>query len=124
MAAGRHFEKKENRNNSAAIWVIVTKFGVMVDMDSPQRAVTPFFDLYQNPIWRPAAILKKENRHNSAAVSDIFTKFGALVVIGSPQRAWRHFWAKAKSKMASGHHFEKRKIAKTRQLFEMSSQIL
>jgi len=26
--------------------------------------------------------------------------------------------------MAAGRHFEKRKIAKTRQLFEMSSQIL
>jgi len=50
-------------------------------MHSPQRAVTPFFDLYQNPIWRPAAILKKENRHNSAAISDIVTKFGTVVDI-------------------------------------------
>jgi len=32
----------ENRNNSAAIWDIVTKFRTLVDMDSPQRAVTSF----------------------------------------------------------------------------------
>ena len=49
----------ENRNNSAAVWTIVTKFGVMVDMDSLQRAVTTIFDLYKNPKCRPAAILKK-----------------------------------------------------------------
>ena len=42
MAVGRHFEKTENRNNSAAVSAIVTKFGVVVDMDSPQRVVTPF----------------------------------------------------------------------------------
>ena len=39
----------ENRNNSAAIWAIFTKFGVMVDMDSLQRAITTIFDLYKNP---------------------------------------------------------------------------
>jgi len=50
------------------------------------------FDLYQNPRWRAAAILKKENRHNSAAVSDIFTKFGVLVVIGSPHHALTSFF--------------------------------
>jgi len=59
MAAGHHFEKPENHTNSAAIWAIVTKFGVVVDMYSPQRAVTTIFDLYTNPRCRPAAILKK-----------------------------------------------------------------
>ena len=33
MAADRHFEKKENLHNSAAIWDIFTKFGVLVAMD-------------------------------------------------------------------------------------------
>jgi len=59
MAAGHHFEKKtENRNNSAAIWGIVTKFGMLVDMDSPQRAVTSFLtgnniqDGGRPPFWK------------------------------------------------------------------------
>jgi len=51
---GRHFEKTENRNNSAAVWDIVTKFGNIVDMDSPERAVT--------------SILKTQYRNNSAAI--------------------------------------------------------
>jgi len=42
MAAGRHFEKKKNRHNSAIIWDVFTKFGTQVDMDRPQRAVTSF----------------------------------------------------------------------------------
>ena len=41
------FWKTENRNNSAAVWAIVTKFGV-VDMDSLQRAVTPFLTCMKN----------------------------------------------------------------------------
>ena len=58
----------------------------MVDMNSPQRAVTSFLtsNKIQNgsrpPFW------KKENLHNSAAISDIFTKFGVLVPMDSPQR--------------------------------------
>jgi len=80
----------ENRN-SATVWDIVTNFGKVVDMDSPQRAVTPFWpvskiqDGGRPPIW------KKENRHNSAAISDIFTKFGVLVVMDSPQRSLMSF---------------------------------
>jgi len=42
MAAGSHFEKKENRHNSAAISDIFTKFGVLVAMDSRQRPVMSF----------------------------------------------------------------------------------
>jgi len=176
-----------NRNNSAAIWAIVTKFGLMVDMDSPRRAVTPFLTyikikmaagchlekgkspylsrflrhLYQ--IWcagtygqsaacrdakfyvmvdmdssqravtpfltcikiqdggRPPS-LKKKNRHISAAFWDIFNKFGMRVPTDSPQRAvTNHFGAKTKSKMATGRHFEKRKIAIIRPPFELLS---
>jgi len=76
----------KNNFNSAAVWAIVTKFGTMVDMDSPQRAVTSFLtcnkiqDGGRPPFW------KKENVHNSAAIWDIFTKFGTLVAIDSPQR--------------------------------------
>jgi len=46
------------RNNSAAGWDIVTKFGTMVDMDSLQRAVTPFWtsnkiqDGGRPPFWK------------------------------------------------------------------------
>jgi len=36
------FWKKENCHNSAAVSDIFTKFGAMVDVDSPQRAVTSF----------------------------------------------------------------------------------
>ena len=92
MAAGRDFEKKENRNNSAAIWAIVTKFGTVVDMGSPQRAVTPILtcikiqDGCRPPSW------KKENRHISAAFWDIFTKFGVRVRTDSTQRAVTSFW--------------------------------
>jgi len=39
MAAGRHFGKKENRHISAAVPDIFTKFGMLVAMVSPQRAV-------------------------------------------------------------------------------------
>jgi len=42
MAAGRHFWKKENIHNSAAIWDIFTKFDVQVVMDSPKRPVMSF----------------------------------------------------------------------------------
>jgi len=38
----RPFWKTENRNNSAAITDIATKFFTAVDMDSPQRAVMPY----------------------------------------------------------------------------------
>ena len=37
---------------------------------------------------------------------------------GQPARPQRHLWATTKSKMAAGHHFEKRKIGR----FEMFSQ--
>jgi len=73
MVAGRHFEKKENVHNSAAIWDIFTKFGVLVTMDSSQRPRPPF--------W------KTENRNISAAVWVIVTKFGTMVDMDSPQRA-------------------------------------
>ena len=86
------FWKTENPNNSSAVWAIVIKFGMMVDMDSPQRAVTSFSTL-SNPRWRPATILKKkENRHNSAAISDIFAKFGVLVAIHNLQRPVMSFF--------------------------------
>jgi len=42
MAAGRHFEKKENRHISAAVSNIFTKFGVLVAMDCPQRPLMLF----------------------------------------------------------------------------------
>ena len=80
-----------HRNNSAAIWAIVTKFGVVLDMDSPQRAVTPFLtcikiqDFGRPPSW------KKKNRHISAAFWDIFTKSGVRVRTESPQRAVMSF---------------------------------
>jgi len=38
----RHFEFSTKRNNSASGSDIVTKFGMMVDMDSPQPGVTLF----------------------------------------------------------------------------------
>ena len=58
MAAGRHFEKKENRHNSAAISDIFTKFGVLVAMDSPQCSLMSFFgynkiqDQIQDGTWK------------------------------------------------------------------------
>jgi len=42
MAAGRHFEKKENRHNSAAISDIFAKFGVLVALHNLQRPVMSF----------------------------------------------------------------------------------
>ena len=79
--------KTENCNNSTAIWDIVIKFGKVVGMDSPQRAVTSLFTVnkIQDGGWPP--FWKKENRHNSAPIADILTKFGVLVAMVSPQRA-------------------------------------
>ena len=65
---------------------------MMVDIDSPQPAVTSF--LASNKIQhggRPP-FWKKENRHNSAAIAAILTKFGALVAVVSPQRAVMALW--------------------------------
>jgi len=81
------FWKKENLHNSAAIWDIFTKFGVLVAMDSPQRPImlllgyTKIQDGGQPPFW------KTENRNNSAAIWGIVTKFGVVVDVDSPQRA-------------------------------------
>ena len=81
------------RNNSAADWDIVTKFGKVVDMDSPQHAVTLFLtfvkiqDGGRPPSW------KKENHHILAAFWDIFTKFGVQLPTDSPQRAVTSFWS-------------------------------
>jgi len=75
MADARHFEKKENIHNSAAIWVIFTKFGLLMVMDSAQRPRMALFgynkiqDGGMPPYW------KTEHRNNSPAVSDIVTKF-------------------------------------------------
>jgi len=97
----------EYHNNSAAIWAIFTKFGVVVDMDSLQRAVTTIFDLYKNSRCRPAAILKKENHHISAVVSDIFTKFCVLLDIGIPHRPLVLFLDYNKIQDGGRRHFEK-----------------
>jgi len=43
MAAVRHFEKKENRRNSAAVSDIFAKFGVLVALHNLQRPVMSFF---------------------------------------------------------------------------------
>jgi len=64
------------------------------------------FDLYQNPRWRPAAILKKMKIAITAAISArIFTIFGMLVATDSPQRSLKSFfnYDKIKSEMAAGH---------------------
>jgi len=88
---GRHFEKKENVHNSAAIWDVFTKFGVLVAIDSLQRPRVSFFgyskiqDGGRPPFW------KTENRNISAAVWAIDTKFGTVVDMDSPQRALTSF---------------------------------
>ena len=96
--------KTENRNNSTAIWDIVTKFGTVVGMDSPQRAVASLFTVnkIQDGGWPP--FWKKENLHNSAGIWDIFTKFGVLVAMDSPQCPVMSFlgYNKIKSQMAAG----------------------
>jgi len=125
MAAGRHFEKKENVHNSAAIWDIFTKFGTLMAMGIPQRPRMSFLgynkiqDGGRPPFW------KTENRNNSAAVWAIVIKFGKMVDMDSPQRAVTSFLTCIKSKMAAGRHFEKkRKIAIIQPLFEISSRNL
>ena len=81
------------RNNSAADWDIVTKFGKMVDMDSPQRAVTPFLTCIKIQDGGRAPSWKKENRHISAGFWDIFTKFGVRLPTDSAQRVVTSFWS-------------------------------
>jgi len=66
---------------------------------------------------------KKENLHNSAAIWEIFTKFSMLMAMEQPATShYVTFVLQSKCMMAAGRQFEKRKIAKTRQLFETSSQ--
>jgi len=83
--------KKENCNNSATIWAIVTKFGMVVDMDSPQRAVTSFLtcnkiqDGDRPPFW------KMENRRNAAVIWVIVAKFGVLVTMDHGQPTMSHY---------------------------------
>ena len=109
MADGRHIEKTENRNNSANIWDIVTKFGTLVEMGSPQRVVmspltcNKIRDGGRPPFW------KKENVHNSAAIWVIFPKFGLLMAMDSAQRP---------------RHIEKRKIAKLMWNLLIKQQVL
>jgi len=57
MAAGRHFEKRKTRHNSAAILDNFTKFGVLVVMDSPQRPLSflgynKIQDVGRTPFWK------------------------------------------------------------------------
>ena len=96
--------KTENRNNSTAIWDIVNKFGMVVGMDSPQRAVTLFFALNKIQDGGRPPFWKKENLHNSAGIWDNFTKFGVLVAMDDPQRPVMSFlgYTKIKSHMAAG----------------------
>ena len=98
--------KTENRNNSTAIWDIVTEFGTVVGIHSPQRAVTSFFTLNKIQDGGRPPFWKKENLHNSAGIWDIFTKFGVLVAMDSPQRPVMSFLGynkiKTKSQMTAG----------------------
>jgi len=118
---GRHFEKKENVHNSAAIWDIFTKFGMLVAMDSPQHPRMSFlgYSKIQDGGWLPS--WKTENRNILAAVWAIVTKFGMMVDRTVRNVPWRHFWGVTKAKMAAGRHFEKRKMSITPSLFELSS---
>ena len=90
------FWKKEIRHNSAAVADILTKFGVLVAVVSPQRAVVLFLgynkiqDGGRPPIW------KTENRNNSTNIWDIVIKFGMVVGMDSPQRAVTSLFALSK----------------------------
>ena len=94
---------------SAAILDILSKFGVLMAMDIPQRPRMSLFgyskiqDGGRPPFW------KTENRNNSAAVWAIVTKFGKMVDMDIAQCAVTSFWPVTKSKMAEGRHFEKKK---------------
>jgi len=75
MADARHFEKKENIHNSAAIWVIFIKFGLLMVIDSAQR---PRMWLFGYNKVQDGGILpywKTDHHNNSPAVSDIVEKF-------------------------------------------------
>ena len=88
---GRHLEKMRIAITQP-LFQISSPFGVPLDMDSPQCAVTSFLgynkiqDGGRPPFW------KKENRRNSAAISAIFTKFGVLVAMDCPQRSLKSFF--------------------------------
>ena len=86
------FWKTENGNNSAAVWAIAIKFGVMVDMDSLQRALTSFLTCIKFKISACRHFEKKENSHNWAAISDIYAKFGVLVALHNLQRPVMSFF--------------------------------
>ena len=102
----------ENRNNSAAIWAIFAKFGVMVDMEVCNVPQRPFLTCVKiQDVGRPKS-WKKENHHISAVVSDIFTKFGVLLVIGSPHHPLVSFLDYNKIQDGGRRHFE---IAENRQ---------
>jgi len=80
------FWKTENRNISAAVSAIVTKFGKMLHMESLQRALTSFLTCMKIQVGGGRHFEKKKNVHDSAAVWVIFAQFGMLVAIDSPQR--------------------------------------
>jgi len=122
MAAGRHFGKKENRHNSAAISDIFTKFGELVAMDSPQHAVMSFLGYKQNPRFGRPPFWKTENRNNSAAIRDIVTKFDKVVGMESPQPAETPFLTCIKIQDGSRPPIWKKiKIALTQPLFQIPS---
>jgi len=52
------FRKTENRNNSAAIWAIVTKFRRDGRHGQCATCRNAIFELNQNPRWRPAPFWK------------------------------------------------------------------
>ena len=86
MTAGRHFEK-DNRHNSAVIWDIFTKFGMLMAMGIPQRPRMSFLGYNKIQDGGQPYSWKTENRTNSGAVWDIVTKFGTMVDIDSLQPA-------------------------------------
>jgi len=97
---GPPFWKKENRNNSAAIWDIITKFGTVVDMDSPQRAVTSFWPVTKSKMAAGPHLKKKLSK-----TQPLFQISLPNLVCWWPGTArnvpWCHFSATTKSKTKS-----------------------
>jgi len=82
----------ENVRNSANIWVIFTKFGTLVAIDSPQRPRMSILGYNKIQDGGRPQYWKTENRNNSAAVWGIVTTFGMMIDMNSPQRAVTWFF--------------------------------
>ena len=108
MADGRRLEEKINC--SATVWPISTKFCILTHIGPPNPKHCSKNQIFKNPRWWTAAILKNVKCNIFATVWSILMKFGTRCIF-----AILNWWATkslqiSKFKMAYGGHLENQKF--------------